>query len=196
MVVKVCFVTVGATAAFPELIAAVANEQFFKTLADKKFTRLIIQFGAHGRSQFDACLAGHNPGDAFFHGIDVIGFDFQKNLNDYMGMAMERKPYGRPREHQELGLMISHAGTGTILEGLRCGLPLIIVPNPKLADNHQEELANQMESLGYGVMARAEDVKAAIDKATDQRVKRFSPMKSDSEENVWSALHDQLSFVD
>lgn len=109
-VMKVCFVTVGATAAFPDLIAAVANEQFFKLLAEKKFTHLFVQYGAHGRYQFDSCLDGHYPGDAFFHGIDVTGFDFQKDLNDYMGMAMEKKPYGKHREHQELGLMISHAG--------------------------------------------------------------------------------------
>jgi beta-1,4-N-acetylglucosaminyltransferase len=110
MVMKVCFVTVGATAAFPELIAAVANEQFFKLLAEKSFTHLFVQYGAHGREQFDSCLDGHYPGDAFFHGIDVTGFDFQKDLSDYMGMAMEKKPYSRPHQHQELGLMISHAG--------------------------------------------------------------------------------------
>lgn len=102
--------TVGATAAFPELIAAVANEQFFKTLAEKNFTHLFIQYGAHGCYQFDSCLAGHHPGDGLFHGIDVIGFDFAKNLDHYMGLAMEKKPYGKPRQHQELGLMITHAG--------------------------------------------------------------------------------------
>lgn len=37
---------------------------------------------------------------------------------------------------------------------------------------------------------------SAIDKATEQRVKRFSPMKSESKEDVLYALHDQLSFVD
>ncbi|KAJ5892432.1 UDP-N-acetylglucosamine transferase subunit alg13 [Penicillium tannophilum] len=196
MVRKVCLVTVGATAAFPELVAAVANEQFFKTLAEKNFTHLFIQYGAHGRHQFDLCLAGHQSGDKLFHGIDVIGFDFDKNLGHHMGLAMEKKPDGKPHQHQELGLMITHAGTGSILEGLRCGLPLIIVPNPKLADNHQEDLAIRMESLGYGVMARAEDVVSAVDKATEQRIKRFSPMKSESKEDVLSALHDQLSYVD
>lgn len=40
-------------------------------------------------------------------------------------------------------------GSGTILDVLRSGRPLIVVPNPTLMDNHQEELALQLDRLGH-----------------------------------------------
>lgn len=46
----------------------------------------------------------------------------------------------------------SHAnyiGSGTILDAMRLGLTMIVVPNSSLLDNHQEELADELESQGY-----------------------------------------------
>lgn len=40
-------------------------------------------------------------------------------------------------------------GAGTIIEVLRMGKPLIVVPNPSLLDNHQEDLASELDKLGY-----------------------------------------------
>lgn len=40
-------------------------------------------------------------------------------------------------------------GAGTILDVLRMGKPMIVIPNPTLLDNHQEELASALEELGH-----------------------------------------------
>jgi UDP-N-acetylglucosamine transferase subunit ALG13 len=48
------------------------------------------------------------------------------------------------------------SGTGSILEALRMGVPLVVVPNPDLQDNHQMELAREMHRQGYVVATAAE----------------------------------------
>ncbi len=40
-------------------------------------------------------------------------------------------------------------GAGTILDAMRLGLAIIVVPNVNLLDNHQEELAAELELQGY-----------------------------------------------
>ena len=44
---------------------------------------------------------------------------------------------------------VSSEGSGTILDVLRIPKPLIIVPNPTLLDNHQQELADVLEQQGH-----------------------------------------------
>lgn len=55
-------------------------------------------------------------------------------------------------------IVISHAGSGTILEALRLPLhqrpKLVVVPNETLMDNHQAELANALAKQNYLVATR------------------------------------------
>jgi beta-1,4-N-acetylglucosaminyltransferase len=53
--------------------------------------------------------------------------------------------------HSQANLLL---GAGTILDGLRIGVPLIVVPNPSLLDNHQDELAEELARQGYVVHGR------------------------------------------
>ena len=48
-------------------------------------------------------------------------------------------------------MLIPSKGAGTILDGLRINVPLIVVPNPSLLDNHQDDLAEELEKQGYVV---------------------------------------------
>lgn len=45
-------------------------------------------------------------------------------------------------------------GSGSIMEALRIGVPLVVVPNPALQDNHQEELARQIAKNGWAVAGK------------------------------------------
>ena len=41
------------------------------------------------------------------------------------------------------------AGSGSIFEALTVGKPLVVVPNPRLMDNHQVELGDQLAAMGH-----------------------------------------------
>lgn len=46
-------------------------------------------------------------------------------------------------------------GTGTILDAWKLGIPLIVVPNTALLDDHQTEMAKHLAKEGYATMASA-----------------------------------------
>ena len=49
-------------------------------------------------------------------------------------------------------------GSGSILDALRINVPLIVVPNPHLLDNHQVELAEELARQGYVTYGKLESV--------------------------------------
>lgn len=151
---KICFVTIGATATFPALLSCVLSEPFIATLASLDYTHLHIQHGSEpGPSMLAAYLAAHpNPP------ILLTGFDFEPaGLMDEMADAHS-------------GVVISHAGSGSILDGMRVGAPMIVVPNAELMDNHQLELAVELSRQGLVVRGKLEDLAAALPKA--ERLRR------------------------
>lgn len=50
---------------------------------------------------------------------------------------------------------MTSAGTGTILDGWRLGLSLVVVPNTSLLDDHQTEMAKHLAKEGYATMSSA-----------------------------------------
>ena len=53
---------------------------------------------------------------------------------------------------------VESKGSGSVLDALRLSAPLVVVPNPSLLDNHQEELAEEMARQGYAVYGHLESV--------------------------------------
>lgn len=104
MVVKLCFVTVGATASFEKLVQAVLHESFLAELEKHKFTRLLIQYGKGGQHIFDAYRAEYESGN-IDHGVEIGGFELRPNMTPYLRMVQDD-----PTNFQELGMVISHAG--------------------------------------------------------------------------------------
>ena len=101
MTQKVCFVTIGATAAFDELLRAVLASRFLQALQASGYTTLSLQYGKNGQhilADLDATAQTKK------HDIEVTGFDFNKQG---LGREMWAAKAGADREE---GVVISHAG--------------------------------------------------------------------------------------
>ena len=50
---------------------------------------------------------------------------------------------------REAALIVSHAGAGSILEGMRLGKLMLVVVNDALMHNHQQELAHELHARNH-----------------------------------------------
>ena len=139
---KRCFVTIGATAAFNSLVQAVLEPPFLESLKNAGYTELRVQYGTEGQRIFDEKVGDQLSSE---YGIEITGFDFDKS-----GLESEMKA-AKGSSAQNEGTVISHAGSGTILDALRISVPLIVVPNKDLLHNHQIELAEVLAEQSYVV---------------------------------------------
>ena len=147
---KRCFVTIGATAAFNSLVRAVLEQSFLQALKDAKYTELRIQYGNEGIHILEEIIGARNQEIYQQYGIDVSGFDFNKS-----GLGSELKAAKGDSPENE-GCVVSHAGSGSILDAMRISVPLIVVPNTDLLHNHQLELAEVLAEQDYVVHGKIE----------------------------------------
>ncbi|KZP20744.1 glycosyltransferase family 1 protein [Athelia psychrophila] len=140
------FVTVGSTK-FDALINSTLSEPVLNALRSKGFTSLVVQ---SGNSPVD--VSGGTTADSVTRlqksGLDIEIWKFKPSLEP---------------EYERADLIISHAGSGTILDVLRRHKHLIVVPNPTLLDNHQEDLATSLGGLGHLKAATVENLPEAIE---------------------------------
>ncbi|GFR49184.1 hypothetical protein Agub_g11208 [Astrephomene gubernaculifera] len=141
---RIVFVTVGTTK-FEALVERVDSIELLHILRDKGYTRLIIQKGNGVYCPTKVVPKGQTK--ARTEGIDVEYFDYSPSLASYITSA---------------ALVISHAGSGSIFETLTAGVPLVVVPNPLLMDNHQVELGEQLAGMGHLVSATPDDLLEAV----------------------------------
>ncbi|CAB16393.1 UDP-N-acetylglucosamine transferase subunit alg13 [Schizosaccharomyces pombe] len=118
------FVTVGSTQ-FDDLIRAVLKPEFQHCLVKHGINQLIVQYGK-GKQAFG------DPKSVA--GLTILGFDYAPEIESYI---------------HDASIVISHAGAGSILQTLRSGKRLLVVPNESLMDNHQVELATKLASMNY-----------------------------------------------
>jgi beta-1,4-N-acetylglucosaminyltransferase len=125
---KCAFVTVGTTQ-FDLLIESIFQDdaKVLRTLVDcLDIDKIILQTGS---SQIATLLSFH---------VDIP-------------IVIEHYQYKDSIENdiRQADLVISHAGAGTILQTLEAQKPLLVVVNEKLMNNHQLEIAHEMEQQGY-----------------------------------------------
>ena len=153
MPAKTLFITCGATVPFPQLIETVLSPKVVKNLLSHGFKRIIVQFGRNYRASFVQSInVDHSlpPQQTYlgFDGDPVHGFSRSSSGNlEIIGFEYSTRIQDVIQENADL--VISHAGTGSILDSLRLGKPLIVCVNDTLMDNHQQQTADQFASSNY-----------------------------------------------
>ncbi|RCK60683.1 UDP-N-acetylglucosamine transferase subunit ALG13 [Candida viswanathii] len=148
-------VTTGATVTFTSLIETILTPEFISSLTNAGVTNLIIQYGneikhsKHISTQFfkkqlessDLVSCGKFDASQDLNkivlqndSIKIVAFPYDSNISDFINKS---------------DVVISHAGTGSIIDTLRNNKKLIVVVNDKLMDNHQSEIANEFAKLQY-----------------------------------------------
>lgn len=151
------FVTVGTTR-FDALIEAVDTCAFYELAAELGLRRVTLQIGSGNyvptgdysrkSSQFfkkgtqDLTKSTHLWVATTSGLLSIQWFRFSANLEAVL------------REHE---FVISHAGAGSLLEGLRLARKMLVVVNEQLMDNHQIELGEVMSKRGYVLLARTSE---------------------------------------
>ncbi|KAJ8078683.1 N-acetylglucosaminyldiphosphodolichol N-acetylglucosaminyltransferase catalytic subunit alg13 [Marasmius tenuissimus] len=168
------FVTVGSTR-FDTLVACVFTPSVLSSLRDKGYKEIVIQCG---NSNFE--LAGLlNESDRFSSescGIQIECWRYKPTLSE---------------EFEQADLVISHAGSGTILDVLRLGKPLIVVPNSTLLDNHQQELAAALEEMNHLRISRISDLAKTIEQFDPQSLASFPPFDGSKFRDI---LDEEMGF--
>jgi len=152
------FVTVGSTR-FDALVQAVFREDVLSSLYRKGYTNLVVQCG---NSTFELAFAIQS-GDAqkiSRAGVDILFWAYKPSLQE---------------DYEKADLIISHAGAGTILDVLRMGKPMIVIPNPTLLDNHQEELASALDELGHLKATTVSNLSRTIEEFDMLNIEPFPP---------------------
>jgi beta-1,4-N-acetylglucosaminyltransferase len=139
------FVTVGSTH-FDSLVEAILRVETLEQLFAKGYRQLVIQAGESKLG----LIPNQSTCATWTDRLDITIWKYKPSL------VQDIKEANLVISHagihsQVLSFLVSQAstGSGTILEVLRVPRPLIVVPNPTVLHNHQEELAFALQSLGY-----------------------------------------------
>ncbi|XP_018562534.1 UDP-N-acetylglucosamine transferase subunit ALG13 homolog [Anoplophora glabripennis] len=142
MEMKKVFVTVGTTK-FPKLVDAITTKEIIESLISKGYNFIQIQTGR------DFSKVTLDPNISPTPSVKSKGNSIIVNVFDKLTLKYDPYFENFTEEVESSDLVISHAGAGSCLEVLRKMKPLIVVVNEDLMDNHQVELAEQLQNDGY-----------------------------------------------
>ncbi|GAP83108.2 putative glycosyltransferase family 1 protein [Rosellinia necatrix] len=185
------FVTIGATAGFRSLLEEVVSPTFIAALRALGFTDLIVQCGPD-LQYFESIKS---PPDGKPHGIRITAFSYAPDLGKYFLQA-SRSDGSDGNGKRHCGVIISHAGSGSIIEALQFDSKLIAVPNPELMDNHQLEIAEEMDSQGFLVHGTLGSVAEAFMKIHEITLQKWppgpSPGSAYQKGGLWEAINELM----
>ncbi|EMR09678.1 hypothetical protein PNEG_01866 [Pneumocystis murina B123] len=163
---KTVLVTVGSTR-FDALILNIQKKSVQNALISQGFSKIVVQYG-----KSEDIFNQWEP----INGMEVSGFSYSKDIEE---------------EFQKSSLIISHAGSGSIIEALELKKQLIVVVNETLMDNHQKELTQIMTDQKYLISSTPENLLYAIQ---DLNKKELQPFLFSNEPTFQKILDNQMGF--
>ena len=70
-------------------------------------------------------------------------------------------------------MLVCPAGAGTIAQAMRLGIPMILIPYPNGAENHQEFNANYGRKLGCAAVVHESEINKLTDKVLEIFISDF-----------------------
>lgn len=177
---KTLFITTGATVVFEDLIKVVLTDEFLAQVVFQwGFTQMKLQFGVGGLGEslflkkFPKAERRGKEWDVDWKSLKISGFAFTNDMNSVVSSS---------------DLVISHAGTGSILDVLRQDKKLVVVINENLMDNHQSEIAKVLEDGGHLIKTTVllENILKSLKKADEMT---FTPLIKPKDGLLESILH-------
>ncbi|KAI0855230.1 hypothetical protein F4860DRAFT_41763 [Xylaria cubensis] len=206
---RTAFVTIGATAGFRSLLREVVSPKFLSTLRSLNFTDLVVQCGPD-LDYFDTIRPDQTQTSS---DVKIAAFPYAPDLKQHYLQASQSDgddDYGKrdrgviishagPLEScVTIGLVVAHftAGSGSIIEALEFDSKLVAVPNPELMDNHQLEIAEEMESQGFLIHGTLGSVAEAVEKADTTALRKWppgpSPGSAYQKGGLWEAINELM----
>ena len=147
-----CLITVGTTN-FDSLVRHIDQpataQRLLAHLHSLRFTHITLQLG--GNHTYDPVTL-QRLASAFTPPIAIATFTLSPSLLPTL---------------QSSALVISHAGAGSILEAMRLRLPLLVVVNEALMDNHQREVADELAARRHVWVTTVDRVADAVEAVTE-----------------------------
>ncbi|XP_077295059.1 alg13 UDP-N-acetylglucosaminyltransferase subunit [Arctopsyche grandis] len=163
---KKIFITVGTTK-FDKLYRTILQPESLELFQSLGYSALTIQIG---NSQ-------HTSEDDRDYGIPAKIYRFKDSISD---------------DIRNSDLVISHAGAGTCLEVLDIGKPLLVVINTDLMNNHQTEIAEQLQIDGHLYHCTCDTLRSTLKNADFSLLKPYP--KADATP-LFEHLDKLLGFV-
>ncbi|RMZ99560.1 UDP-N-acetylglucosamine transferase subunit ALG13 -like protein [Brachionus plicatilis] len=161
---KIVFVTVGTTK-FEHLIETILSDNILDILKEQNFNKIILQIGNgnHQDQNLQNISREKNAAVTFKKkNLEIEAYRYKNTLKDDLNKA---------------DLVISHAGSGSIIESLEANKKLVVVCNQDLMDNHQFELAEKMAKLDYLLYTTCSSLHSTLGllKNPHLKFKRYQP---------------------
>ncbi|KAM9993664.1 hypothetical protein ACTFIZ_011641 [Dictyostelium cf. discoideum] len=185
---KSVFVTVGTTK-FDDLIDKIDSPKLFNILLKYGFNKMIIQIGNYSGTienslPFNDNKNNNNTNSSSTTKFESLYFDYKPSLSEFM---------------KNSDLIISHAGSGSILESLENNKPCICVVNDRLMDNHQKELADKLSNLSYILSTNStslyETIETKLDEYLKNRIYLDKSIHQKAQQQFATSLSNQFKLI-